>query len=530
MIAWQSTRRSCPESFSPLLNHQAGYGTFAGDLMDRTCVTLAVIPSADARALLLRLCPRVGQYAEALAQLCGWQPLALRLAASLLKVHRQLALEDYLPKLRESRERIRSSDRSHELTNEDLGLQAAFAVSFDHLSTLQKQRFAQLSVFPASFDRPAAAAVWAIEESTAEELLDGLLGLALLERDRQSQRFSLHDLLRDFARGRAEERELDHAALRHAEYHTGIARHANELWLKGGEEAARGLALFDREWPNLEAAFDWLTPRSGTNSTRLLASLVDAVLCTADLRVPPAELARWQAARSNASGTSGVREEGAANGSNVGPTDTSSDDLRAAIKGYEEQLAWARAVGDRPREGLRLGDLGNARLELGELRQAIELYEQALAITRETGDLRYEAVLLGSLGTAQLNSGQPRKAIECYQKAAAITRETGDQHWEAKYLSALGTAHAAAGAPRQALECCEQVLAIRRSTGDRRGEGAALWNSALQFWRLNERAEAIARAGTALRICEAMRDPHVTMIRAALAKWKATQGGQAGNE
>ena len=56
--------------------------------------------------------------------------------------------------------------------------------------------------------------------------------------------------------------------------------------------------------------------------------------------------------------------------------------------------------------------------------------------------------------------------------------------------------------------------------GDRRGEGKALWNSAVAYDSLGNRTEAIARAEAALAIREAIEDPNAAQERAKLAEWR----------
>ena len=73
---------------------------------------------------------------------------------------------------------------------------------------------------------------------------------------------------------------------------------------------------------------------------------------------------------------------------------------------------------------------------------------------------------------------------------------------------------------RKAIEFYEQYLTIAREIGDRLGEGNALWNSALAHDSLGNRAEAIPRAGTALKIYEAIEDPNAAQVRAQLAEWR----------
>jgi hypothetical protein len=77
----------------------------------------------------------------------------------------------------------------------------------------------------------------------------------------------------------------------------------------------------------------------------------------------------------------------------------------------------------------------------------------------------------------------------------------------------------------KAIEFYEQQLVIVREIGDQRGEGNALWNSALAFDKLVERAQTIARAAAALRVFDAIEDPNAAMVRAQLAEWRKAEAG-----
>ena len=77
------------------------------------------------------------------------------------------------------------------------------------------------------------------------------------------------------------------------------------------------------------------------------------------------------------------------------------------------------------------------------------------------------------------------------------------------------------GEPRRAIEHYEQKLAIAREIGDRRGEGTALFNSALALDQLGERGEVTERVKTALVIYEQIGAKHlVENARAKLAEWQ----------
>ncbi|MCX6376597.1 MAG: hypothetical protein NTU88_11290 [Armatimonadetes bacterium] len=57
---------------------------------------LGMMPRGDARKLVLKIAPRVGDQADDLARLCGYLPLALRLAASTLTSRADLSPASYM--------------------------------------------------------------------------------------------------------------------------------------------------------------------------------------------------------------------------------------------------------------------------------------------------------------------------------------------------------------------------------------------------------------------------------------------------
>jgi tetratricopeptide (TPR) repeat protein len=70
--------------------------------------------------------------------------------------------------------------------------------------------------------------------------------------------------------------------------------------------------------------------------------------------------------------------------------------------------------------------MGNAYSDLGDQRKAIGYYEQALKISREIGDRPVEGIWLGNMGNAYSDLGEPRKAIEFLKKSLAIGKAIED--------------------------------------------------------------------------------------------------------
>jgi tetratricopeptide (TPR) repeat protein len=454
-------------------------------------VNLGVMEPPEARALLLKIAPRIGPAAAALAETCGRLPLALRLAASFLAVNKHIAPADYVRQLRNSRERLQLLDKAQELTAEDLGLEASFTLSFQQLPPEQQQRFAQLAVFPQSFDRAAVAAVWAVEEPAAGDGLDLMLRLSLLEWNPETQRFELHDLLREFARNHASPGELDAAKRRHAEHFTRVADWANALCQKGGKSVLAGLALFDHERAHLEAAFDWLESRSDRECASLLVRLVNSVVYTSDLRFHPRQRIRWLEADVKAARLAGHRQGEGSALNNLGSACFELGERGKAIEFHQKALAIAREMGDQCGECSVLNNLGNAYSALGDTRKAIELHEKALAIAREMGDRRGEGNALGGVGNAYAALGDARKSLDFYEQELVIDREIGDRRGQGNALGNIGLAYATLGEPGKTIEFSEKALVIDREIGARHGEGADLGNLGIAYAALGEACKAI---------------------------------------
>ncbi|MDQ3255838.1 MAG: hypothetical protein M3R15_18405, partial [Acidobacteriota bacterium] len=302
---------------------------------------------ADAKKLLLKIEPRIGEHAAVMAEQCGYLPIALCAAASALRAKRSLSPEDYLERLRDKKERLKLHDEVRELT-----VEACFSLSYELLDEELQRRWRMLAIFPTSFDAPAAATVWQVDVEAAKDALAELEEYSLLEWEETARRYSLHDLARDFADTRLSTAEREQAGLHHAAHYLQILSTAGDLYEKGNEAIAEGLSLFDNERVNIEAGQEWAATRfpGDEQAAQLCNEYPNAGVDVIDLRQHPRDFIRW----------------------------------------LESALLAARKLRNRQSEGNRLGNLGNAYRDLGEVRTAIDYCEQALAISREIGDRRGE--------------------------------------------------------------------------------------------------------------------------------------------
>jgi tetratricopeptide (TPR) repeat protein len=436
---------------------------------------LDCLPPADACKLLLTIAPRISELAGEIARLCGYLPLALRLAASAIATFRNLKPADYVQRLVGARKQL-------EL------VEASLSLSYEILSDEQQQRWRMLAVFPGSFDDAAAATVWEIEDEKAQDMLGELLAFSLVEWNEAARRFRLHDLARVFADFRMSETERDVGRRLHAQHYQAVLSSAKSLYLNGGDMTLHGLALFDLERVNIEAGHTWAVEQVGSDKTaaELCITYSNAGLQIFSLRQHPRELIRGAEAMLAAAIKMNLREmEGSALG-NLGLAYATLGETRRAIDFFEQHLAIARKTGDRIGEGNALGNLGLAYSDLGEVRRAIKFHEQRVVIARETGDRRSEGPALSNLGLAYVALGETLRAIDLFEQALQIARETADRMSEGAVLGNLGSAYVALGEGRHAIKFYEQHLQIAREIGDRRGEGNALGGLGVAYRTMGE--------------------------------------------
>ncbi|HEX6182404.1 MAG TPA: DUF4062 domain-containing protein, partial [Pyrinomonadaceae bacterium] len=213
--------------------------------------TLEQLEPSEARELLTGIAPRVpADTADQICYLCGYLPLAIRAAGSLLDVTVDLDPSDYATQLSDERTRLELIGAE----GVDVSVEASFNLSYARLSTDAARVFRQLAVFPTTFD--AAAEEYVCEDPSHRHLTD-LLRRNLVLYNPDTRRYRLHDLARLFADSRLSEAERNTGQVRHAEQYLRVLTECEELYLQGGEAIKSGLALFDTERRNIEAGQIW---------------------------------------------------------------------------------------------------------------------------------------------------------------------------------------------------------------------------------------------------------------------------------
>jgi tetratricopeptide (TPR) repeat protein len=486
-------------------------------------VELGVLPEAAAVRVLEALAgpeqiAADRDAAREVARVCGFLPLAVRIATARLRSRPGWTVARLAEEL---------ADRRHRLARlkvEDLEVRASFALSYDDLPEAAARTFRLLGLLagPES-TAEITAALTGDAPAVAEDALEALVDAQLLEVV-EPGRYRLHDLLYLFAQELAagEPAEQQHAALGRAlGWLAARATQADQL-LRGEAPTADKDGEAEpaaRVFPDRTAALAWLVAER--------PNLVAAVHLAFEQRLYPLA---WQVADGletffevrgfwpqwrdtqgvvlRAAQAAGSRSAAARALLSLGRVCRELRRFEEAIDYSGQALAISREVGDRRGEGRTLNNLGLVSDELRRFEEAIDYYRQALAISREVGDRRGEGRTLNNLGLASYNLRRFEEAIDYYRQALAIHREVGDHPAEGKLTITLGDVYEAQRRLEMAMLSYEQALAIFEGRDDRNHQGVVLAKMGDLARRQRHRGKAISYHRRSLAIFEQLGDRH----------------------
>lgn len=482
-----------------------------------TPLALYPLSVTEARKLLTDIVRHAAPAADQICHLCGYLPLAIRAAGSLLAITPDLEPVDYAQQLSDERNRLEIIGTE----GVDIDVAASFNLSYARLTPEAARVFRLLSVFPGTFNAAAEQDVCSDKDHAH---LSDLVRRSLVLYDAGTKRYRFHDLVRLFAATKLSAAESSDGLEGHAAYYKNVLASTNRLYLNGGDALARGLALFDLEWSNIQAGHDWVATQEFKNDedlSRLAMAYSDVGSFVLHLRLHSREWIRWlEIALLAAQRLKDRAGEGRAL-SHLGLAYSNLGDTQGAIERFEQALAIDRELGDRIGEGIDLNNLGIAYKNLGETNRAIEFYQQYLTISRMLADQRGEGNALGNLANAYLLLGDSQRAIDFHQQQLKIVRAIGDRRGEGMALGNIGVVYRKLGDLQRAIQFYEQALVIDREIGDSRSEGADLWNMSLALNGLGQRSRAITYAEQSLTILTQIEDPNATKVRAQIAAWRA---------
>jgi tetratricopeptide (TPR) repeat protein len=468
-----------------------------------------------------------------LARLCGYLPLALRVAAERVVLRESIRLADLVDELADEAARL---DILAAEEDETTTVRTVFSWSYHALPPESARVFRLLSLHMGSeISTSAAAALTGLTAARARPLLDALAGAHLVQ-EYAPDRYRFHDLLRLYAAERAaEDSQAERATTVHRtlNWYLHSATAATRTFSPMGLRVPLDPSEPDAAWAPLSFA-DHGSALSWCEAER--ANLVAATRHAAEVGRHdiawklPAVLWDFFSLRGHWSDWIGTHEIALASArhiherrgeawidNNLGTAYRGLERFEKALHHYREALAINREIGHLHGEGWTLYNLGDTYRGLGRFQEALDHLLPALAISRAVGERWSEGYTLNVVGDAYRSLGRFDEALDHYHQALAINRQISHRRGEGFTLYGLGDTYGALGRFDQALEQYQQALTIRREIGDRRGEartlrslGTALHNTgrpdlARESWR------------QALAILDDLEDPQAVEVRTILA-------------
>ncbi|MFJ7068033.1 AfsR/SARP family transcriptional regulator [Streptomyces sp. NPDC101115] len=509
-------------------------------------VDLDVFQPSEALALLGRTIGEERLAAEREAALdlvvaCGYLPLAVRIVAARLAARPGWTVETLSRRLHVERRRI------DELRIGDLAVAAAFELSYRQLTEDQARAFRLVaSVDGPDIGLPAAAALLDLDEYDAEDLLEALVDVAMVESPFPG-RYRYHDLLRAFARRRptegggpssagdspaggeavaARDRLLDHllatacTAFQHAVPGDPAAGALGPARSPGvplaGWDAAREWVVAERAGAAAlaaqvaadageatQGATGTAAVRDGTRGTALRAAIDLLIALTPFVLTPPSrQLATTADALAEAATRHGdVRAAGRAHflRGNVALAATRLDAAEAAAR---QAVDAARTAGDTVILRQALNDLGLICQFLSRFDEAVNHYDEALLLANELGHRSGALVTTVNAALARVRSGRAAEAVEICHEVLAELRTRQDDPGRAYTLYVLGLALHGLGRHEEAVTWFGECLTVATGAGLRDRAAHARYRLADSLRSLGRADEALDHAGQALVLCE----------------------------
>jgi DNA-binding SARP family transcriptional activator/tetratricopeptide (TPR) repeat protein len=411
-------------------------------------LSLDVLPPDDAAELFRAVAgperaPAGDPALAEIVKLCDQLPLAVRIAAALLR-HRSAWTLDHLAGLLRSH-----STRISALSDRERNLSAIFDLSYRSLTEAEQSTFRCLGLVPGpDFDAYATAALTGNDPAVAARLLEDLVDHNLVLQ-RVPGRYRLHDLIRLHAHILADH---DPAADRDAaldplmDYYQHTANRADTLispiprLAPTGPGPAHAPAL-----PDADAARTWLR----TERPNLLAAL-------------------WYATGH------AQRERGIMLTAGLATLLRDDGPWPEALTLHTDAIAAARSVGDHGSQAAALTQLGIIRNLTGDCPGALDDLEQAAHLYRGLGDSLGQANALTQLGDIRGFVDDWPGALDDLEQALRLSQQLGNRLGQANALARLGNIRRYTGDYPGAIPELEEALRLYQQVGDRTGQGKML--------------------------------------------------------
>ncbi|WP_086784640.1 tetratricopeptide repeat protein [Streptomyces caniscabiei] len=462
--------------------------------------------------------------AEGLAEVCGAQPAALRLAGGWLAARPSVAVADLAKQLRTD------EDDSPPLTK-------VFKLSYASLPTTAARILPLLALAPAGLIDPhIASGLAGCSVGTARDALDDFVALGFLhEVDSPLPQYEvpgcLQPLLRSLVESQARPGELQLARARMLERTVRLLQSCRAITETDSPLAREKLLAMPKElrFPTPRAAEEWLRVRRpallaaarlavadgelDTLARRLMSQLVRALVAHFGTQAAAPDLYDLHGLVLDVAERRELPREQAAALLNLGDLDARTGRTTAALARYRAALDAGRRANDPYATGRAMESVGAAHQELEDYERAADWYGRALA-QRLARDEREDATrLYGRIAAAHTYAGRYGEALRNWSSALTGHRRLGDVGGQARVLSEMARVQEYAGRPEEALLTCQEAAEWARRADDVRLQAAIQLRIADTLERLGDPAAArLHRAAAERLLGDEAQDPETGEI------------------
>jgi tetratricopeptide (TPR) repeat protein len=443
---------------------------------------------------------RVAAEPEAVAKLCafcGHIPLALRIATARLRSRPNWSVRHLVDRLDLEDE----AGRLDELVHEGRSIASTLQLSYRALESDRRSAFLLLPQHPADeFDAASVAALFGLRRAEAEDILDALLDVRLLEQP-EFGRYALHDLVRAFALGEGARAAADEGPDRAA-----LASSAAVERLLGYYEyvASQACALLYGITPPADAPSAPPGPPRAPATVEEAADWFEREWATLMAVVERAEnsgmfdhcvrLARYLAHHLND---------------------------RSRLTDFERvaglAVTAARMAEEPEQLRISLANLAVARWKLGRLGEGLAAAREALELARRLADPRGEAICLGLAGLFESCLGRLEIAETLLRRALELHRIAGERAQAVYALVNISTTLTWLGRYEEAADTAAEAVRLSTEIGVRGARLSALNDLAIARLALGQEAAALHALADALAEPTAEYLPETFALALALA-------------
>ncbi|MEU9452517.1 tetratricopeptide repeat protein [Streptomyces sp. NPDC048277] len=423
-----------------------------------------------------------------LVELCGCMPLALQIVAAQLRRRRSRSISTVVTDLQAATDRVTELHfQGMDQYERTLALRPVFDMTYARLDTEQAKFFRQIAQSPGvDFCVATACALSALSSAEALDQLDELAASFLITPSGSGERWSMHDLIRNYAHVLIAERPghlaeatdarngLIDSLLRLA---MGADKHLHGLLMPEAPDLftshTEALAWLDIERSTLVGAALWANESEHSDHASMLGICIHQYLRLGRYHTDAEAVAKAALSAAQANGDRNLEASAWSTLGNV------FQDLRRhtdAAKAHTKGLRLSYSLGDRTGQAISWTNIASSMDELDQFAIAFQMRQFALTIFSQLSDEHRAAMVWNDLGTSLRLLGRLKDAVRAHRTARRIHARLGDRRREAiawlrlgLVLKDLGDLDAAANAYMNAAD-------IFRDLGDRHGEANA-WNN-----------------------------------------------------